>query len=208
MMAQIPLPWHLTDLLCAMGLGFAYSAVYALLRRVFRRSEIPHTGVFAPHPQQRRWKKRRRRYSFMTGEALFAALCILFTRAWVLTGSHAAQFRLSMAVGLTAGAAAFFYGVRPVLRRWAKAGLYAAAPLRRLCGALYGFFRCRRLVRRERRRIAWENHRTKREERLKKHLQAAAKAERTKNSKKSQKDLQENPQKELQNPPQIYYNNL
>ncbi|MBQ8610758.1 MAG: hypothetical protein IJ412_03505 [Oscillospiraceae bacterium] len=208
MMAQIPLPWHLTDLLCAMGLGFAYSAVYALLRRILHRSEVPCTGVFAPRPRQRRLQKRCRKYSFMAGEAIFAALCVLFTRAWVLTGSHAAQFRLSMAAGLAAGCAAYFYGVQPVLRRWVKMGLHAVAPLLRLYTAVNDFFHRRSLARRERRRLVWEKRQKKRAELLENRLRAAAQAEKRNDIEKSKKDLQENPQKELQNPAQIYYNNL
>lgn len=209
MMAQIPLPWQLTDMLCAMGLGFLYAAVYAVLRRLAGSRSAPRKRVvFSVGAKQLRRLRRSRRVLGAAGEALLAAACVFFTRAWVLTASHAAQFRWSMALGLAAGFAVYWRGAAPVLRCWGQCFFRLTAPLRRMGGALRRFSHKRNLMRRERRRLTWNKRQEQRQTVLQKRLSSENVTRRASNTQNLGKEMQKNQKNRLQNPQRIYYNNL
>ena len=107
MVAQIPLPWQLTDFLSAMGLGFLYMGIYVLLQRVWHRraSVLPvrTISVYGTPQKNRRRAQRRRRVRKSVAfcmDAVYAVICCVFLRAWVLTESRAAQLRWSMIAGV------------------------------------------------------------------------------------------------------------
>ena len=140
MVAQIPLPWQLADLLCAMGLGFLYAALYLLLCRLFCRRPLrpPPQGSVCVYGTPQRYRRRRQRQkkrrkaAAFAGQLLYAMTCCFFTWAWILTESRAAQFRRSMAVGIVLGWMAFCCGVLPGLRRIGARLRRLTAPARRL----------------------------------------------------------------------------
>ena len=201
MMAQIPLPWQLTDALCALGLGFLWAGASFVLGGLW----LAPARLFA------RGRARRRRRA---GPVLFAADAgwgcagALFVRAWALTDSHAAQVRGSIVLGAAVGYAAFWLGAAPVLcrvlRRAEKVLCAACRPFLRLAARVH-----RRIYRlclpgRERRRLRWE-------ERAAARAQAASRppsAVPSPSRRVGRKDFEKNEQKELQSRRRVYYNNL
>ena len=212
MVAQIPLPWQLTDLLSAMGLGFLYAGVYALLCRLFRRRAcqlLPGDAacVYSTPQQrqrQRRRRRKRRKAAAFTGQILYAAACCFFTRAWVLTESRAAQFRWSMAVGIVLGWAVFYKTVRPVLHRMEQRLLQLTAPGRRLARRWKTARHTRTLAAREKRRLRY----AQREERLRHNSEARKKKAESQRTSQNEKEFEKNEQKRLQTTAKVYYNNL
>ncbi len=193
MVAQIPLPWLLTDVLCAMGLGFLYGFVGWL------------AGLL---PQRRLRGRRARQLQRMlryTSQAAAAVAAVFFTQAWVLTGSHSAQVRWFIVLGVAVGFAAFWLGVARVLDSWLAAGCRVVGAV--LDPPLKLAKKCRRrlhlwaLPRRERHRVAYEKRARHRAERRKK-------IKESKKTKNNSENMQENFQKELQSPRVVYYNNL
>ena len=196
MAVLIPLPWQLTDFLCALGLGALYGAVY-------------RWGVLLL--PQGRLRKKARRVLTGVGELLWTLAAALFTRAWVLTGSRAAQLRWTVVLGILLGMAAFHAGMVPVLKRLDDLLLQLFSPLRRL------FFRVGRAAAavRSRRRQTAQKRQTmraaRRERRDADRMKKATDSRRShgkKNGKKSQKIFPENAKKELQSKEKMYYNNL
>lgn len=213
MMAQIPLPWQLTDFLCALGLGFLCGGAYDLLRGAVRQL----LRVAGRRGRRRAWRPATHAGRFVA-DALWAAGCALLLRAWVLTGSHAAQLRWSMVLAAVAGCGLFFLTAAPLLRQLAAALRRVTAALRRFVWRLLApplrFFgrqwrrlRRLRLPGREVRRRAWERRDTASRQ------AAAARAQRLQQKKaarlqKKSPPAEKNPQKELQTPRRMYYNNL
>ncbi len=195
MAAQISLPWLLTDVLCALGLGFFYAALYWLFSRLLpKRRKRPGPAV-----------RRTRRRLLYLADGLWAVGAVLFTRAWALTDSHAAQLRGAILLGVAVGCAAFWLGAAPVLRRWSNALAWVARrvllpPLTQL-QKLLAWLRRRLLPRREHRRIRWEKRALRRQK-------AAADRPKRQKDPQTEKLFQKNSEKELQSPGVIYYNNL
>lgn len=194
MVAQIPLTWQLTDFLSAMGLGFLYGGFYCLLR------------ALCP-------AKRQGRFVL---DFFWGAVCVFFTRAWVLTASHAAQVRFGIAAGAAAGTAAFAYFARPVLRRLRQRLLRPVRRLERKARLWAGALCAARQRRREIRRQKTAGRRRRpgggtRQRRAGPHAERGKKdgvRQKSRISKTDTKKVQENAQKELQTNRHVYYNNL
>ncbi len=201
MMAQIPLPWQLTDALCALGLGFLWAGASFVLGGLW----LAPARLFA------RGRARRRRRA---GPVLFAADAVwgcagaLFVRAWALTDSHAAQVRGSIVLGAAVGYAAFWLGAAPVLcrvlRRAEKVLCTVCRPFLRLAAWVH-----RRIYRlclpgRERRRLRWEKRAAARAQAASRPPSAVPSPSR----RVGRKDFEKNEQKELQSRRRVYYNNL
>ena len=183
MAVQIPLPWQLTDFLCALGLGALYGAVY-------------RWGGLLP------WERlhgRTRKLLMGVGELLWTLAAALFTRAWVLTGSRAAQLRWTAVLGILLGLTAFRAGMAPALKRLDSLLLRLFSPLRRL------FVRVGRAADAARKRRAARMERKK--PRSKKRVKKAV-ADGMCSDEKSRKKYSGNAKKELQNKMKMYYNNL
>lgn len=220
MLAQIPLTWQLTDLLAALGLGFLYGALYLVLRGLAR--------ALAPHrPAKTRAAHRHRRVALLLADGVWAAAGAIFTRAWVLTDSHAAQLRWSMVLGALAGCGIFWLGAAPVLRRQAalvrRCGRALGAALARLLAplgrALYRLWRRLRrlgLPGRERRRLAYERQSKKRaaaqqakqQARQQRRQDRLQKRGQTPAAEKNLPETEKSAQKQLQSPQKVLYNNL
>ena len=216
MVAQIPLPWQLADLISAMGLGFWYAAVYLLLCRMCRRRPsrpLPEGTVCVyGTPQQRRARarrqKKRRKAEAFVGQLLYAVLCCLFTRAWILTESRAAQFRGSMAVGIVLGWTVFCCRVLPVLRRAEKRLCRLGAPAVRLLRRCRDARATRAQAAREKRRLRYEQRMQRRKARLQQRPAAEKVKKPSEQNRKSRKEFEKNEQKQLQTAARVYYNNL
>lgn len=212
MVAQIPLLWQLTDLFCAMGLGFLYGFLYLLLCGLLRKkpaapfaAEIPRVfGTEQRLRRRRQLQKKLRKTVVFLAQALFAFTCCIFTRAWVLTASRAAQLRWSMLVGVVLGFRAFFAGMLPVLKHVQKKIARICAPVRKLCGGIAARSHRHRLQARERHRLRFQKREDRRTERQNARLQAEQAAMQQKN----QKEFEKIGQKELQIQRKVYYNNL
>lgn len=211
MVAQIPLPWQLTDFLSAMGLGFLYMGVYMLLQRIWHRraSALPVRiiGVYGTPQQNRRRTQRRKRVRktvAFCADTLYAVVCCIFTRAWVLTESRAAQLRWSMVVGVAVGCAAFGCGVLPMLhcygRRLRRLTVPLARWLNRQKAKRHGWI----LAGRERRRLQRERHELRLQQKKNNRKQPVVPTAAQKNA----AELEKSEQKRLQTTGRVYYNNL
>lgn len=183
-MAQIPLTWQLTDFFSALGLGFLYGAVYFILRSLSPRRKMVRLIV----------------------DVLWASGCAVFTRAWVLTESHAAQLRWTMVLGVLAGCLVFWQAVAPSLRRFFRF-IYSRLllPVRNAAARAGHFIKRIGIGRRERHRKHWEKRQEKRQLRLQ---QQEEKQNQKKEKEKKGKTMAKSDEKELQKSQKVYYNNL
>lgn len=202
MMAQIPLPWQLTDALCALGLGFLWAGASFVLGGLWSTP----ARLFA-HGRARR--RRRASPVLFAADAVWGCAGALFVRAWALTGSHAAQVRGSIVLGAAVGYAAFWLGAAPVLyrvlRRAEKVLCTVCRPFLRLAARVH-----RRIYRlclpgRERRRLRWEERAAARAQAV---MPRPPSAVQPTGRCVGRKDFEKNEQKELQSRRRVYYNNL
>ena len=211
MVAQIPLPWQLTDLLSAMGLGFLYMGIYVLLQRVWHRraSVLPvrTISVYGTPQKNRRRAQRRRRVRKSVAfcmDAVYAVICCVFLRAWVLTESRAAQLRWSMIAGVVLGCTAFGCGVLPVLRRCGCGLRRFAAPLIHWLDRQKVKRHAWSLAGRERRRLRREKHEASlQQKKIRKNKQGTPAT-----VQKNAEEFEKSEQNRLQTTGRVYYNNL